>query len=234
MDKNICLFLLPNLFIICRSWPAAACNSGDCGSGGGCDCGSGCGCNCGSGGCDCRSDYDCGDSGSDYDCGGDIFQRPPTKTGTQRLPTNKRASIIIFQTTGIIHELIEFDRLLKLEELEKLETNLPNNYQGIIMFMNGEKFSHYCECHVKNHDMKWQIVNKVTELDELFNFLGLDFSDNQQLIQELSSAIDDEYGIYSSYKVKYDYDFDTHVYKSRNDIDSDLHFLINMFKKNIL
>ena len=66
------------------------------------------------------------------------------------------------------------------------------------------------------------------------NFLGLDFSDNQQLIQELSSAIDDEYGIYSSYKVKYDYDFDTHVYKSRNNIDSDLHFLINMFKKNIL
>ena len=239
MDKNICLFLLPNLFIICRSWPAAACNSGEddgC-EDGSCeddDCEDG---DCEGGDCEygsCRSDYDYGDSGSDYDCGGDIFQRSPTKTGTQRPPANKRASIIVFQTTGIIHELIEFDRLLKLEELEKLETNLPNNYQGIIMFMNGEKFSHYYECHVKNHDMKWQIVNKKTELDELFNFLGLDFSDNQQLIQELSSAIDDEYGIYSSYKVKYDYDFDTHVYKSRNNIDSDLHFLINMFKKNIL
>lgn len=179
MDKNICLFLLPNLFIICRSWPAAACNSG---------------------GGDCGGDCD----GRDYN--------------------NK-----------IIHELIEFDRLLKLEKFKKIETNLPNNYQGIIIFINGENFSHYYECHVENYNMKWQIVNKETELDELFNFLGLEthYLNQQSLISELSSAIDDEYGIYSSYKVKYDYDFDTHVYKSRNDIDSDLHFLIDIFKKNI-
>ena len=180
-----------------------------------------------------------------------------------------------------IHELIEFDRLLINQKnnniLPDMVLNttsmilssplLPDTYKGILIFMDGENFSHYYagEVNLNNTDqdmdqnmdqaidqnmdqfkLTWQMINyyntKSTELNELFKLLGLeldnlelDSSDlvNSDLISTIQKKIDED-GIYSSYKVKYDYDFDTHVYKSYTNINSDLQFLINVFKNHIL
>ena len=124
-----------------------------------------------------------------------------------------------------IEQLIKFDQLINQSDY--------SNYQGILIFMNDGIFSHY---QLISTNLELNELNEINLLDELLSLLELEDLDNLKDLNTISTIqkkIGEE-GEYSSYKVKYDYDFNEHIYKKVTNINHELDFLIHIFHQHIL
>ena len=155
----------------------------------------------------------------------------------------------ISDSLNTINELIEFNKLIECNKLNK------KLYEGVLIFMDDENFSHYQLVKMTNYKELpncWEldILDEISTLDEIFKLLEIELynfsensiSENSILENSISEKIQkkiDEDGIYSSYKVKYDYDFNTFIYNNCTNLTNqdwqnhDLYFLIHIFKTYI-
>ena len=127
-------------------------------------------------------------------------------------------------------ELIKFDQLLKKNTENNTENNTKKNntenYKGIIIFMENGNFSHY----ITLSENILLPLDLVTELLELIELQYTECYNNlNSTILTLQKKINEE-GEYSAYKVKYDYDFNEHIYKKLSE-NNELYFLIHVFKE---